>query len=325
LKRFVFVSLLLLGGCSSAPTLRDYQLPLARVELTDTPFFAQTDYQCGPAALATVLGASGVETSAEELAPQVYLPGRQGSLQIELVAATRRHRRIPYLLQPDFATLLAEVAGGTPVLVMQNLGLRILPRWHYAVVIGYDAPADTLLLRSGTSRRLRVNRLRFQATWARADNWALVAASPATPPTTAQPLPWLQAADQVAQLGDRASALAAYGAATIRWPDQPLAWQLLANAHYVDGDLAAAEAALRRALQRAPSAAAHNNLAHILQRRGCLTEAEAEISRAEQRADAAALGELLARTRTAISQDRTGGSDGCAWQSSPSLIETGIE
>lgn len=303
MKRLLVVLILVLAGCASGPPLRDYNLPAASTELSNTPFFAQTEYQCGPAALATVLGASGVQVTPEELTAHVYLPKRKGSLQVELVASTRRHDRIPYVLAPDFDNLLAEVAGGTPVLVMQNLGLRILPQWHYAVVIGYDVPSDSLLLRSGTNRRLRMNRVRFQATWARADNWAMVAVLPASPPATARHSGWLQAAWGFEELDRREAALQAYGAATIRWPEEPLTWQVLANAHYSQGDLAAAETALRRALKLAPSATAYNNLAHVLYERGCLTEAAATISRAESMPDAAALSDVLARTRAAIDLD----------------------
>ena len=41
-------------------------------------------------ALATVLGAAGIGRTPEQLAPQVYLPQRQGSLQVELLGASRR-------------------------------------------------------------------------------------------------------------------------------------------------------------------------------------------------------------------------------------------
>ena len=59
------------------------------LELRGTPFFPQEDYQCGPAALATVLRAGGAGGDAESLQPQVYLPARAGSLQRAL---HRRHR-----------------------------------------------------------------------------------------------------------------------------------------------------------------------------------------------------------------------------------------
>jgi hypothetical protein len=93
----VFFVLLLTGCASLAPqtaTLRETfhtkGLP-ERVELTEVPFFPQTEYQCGPAALATVLAASGAKVTPDELVPQVYLPERKGSLQVEMLAAARRH------------------------------------------------------------------------------------------------------------------------------------------------------------------------------------------------------------------------------------------
>ena len=75
----------------------------------------------------------------DELVSQTYLPGRRGSLQLELIAAARRHQRIPYVLDPDAAALFAELDAGHPVLVLQDLGVGPLHVWHYAVVIGYEA------------------------------------------------------------------------------------------------------------------------------------------------------------------------------------------
>ena len=118
-----------IAGCASRgpvlPQLTAAQLP-ARVELAETPFFPQRDYQCGPAALATVLGASGVRVDPDNLVAEVYLPGRKGSLQPEMVAATRTRGRLPYLLPPRADALVAQLAAGTPVLLMQKLGAHNL-------------------------------------------------------------------------------------------------------------------------------------------------------------------------------------------------------
>jgi ABC-type bacteriocin/lantibiotic exporter with double-glycine peptidase domain len=134
------------------------------------PFFPQTDYQCGPAALATILAHEGLAVDPDSLAPAVYTEGLRGSLQAELLAATRRHGLVPYPLSPDPATLVAEIDSGKPVLVLQNLGLDRLPIWHYAVVVGFDAERHEVLLRSGTERRRTERLSRFLRSWARADN-----------------------------------------------------------------------------------------------------------------------------------------------------------
>ena len=84
--------MLLLTACAKSPVLppETSRLP-ERVELSSTPFFAQSAYQCGPAALATMLNQRGVTTSPGLLQDRVYIPGREGSLQVEMVAAARAH------------------------------------------------------------------------------------------------------------------------------------------------------------------------------------------------------------------------------------------
>ncbi|HCD05301.1 MAG TPA: bacteriocin/lantibiotic ABC transporter, partial [Methylophaga sp.] len=99
------------------------------VELEDVPFFPQTQYQCGPAALATVMQYRGIDILPDTLTEQVYIPEKQGSLQIEMIAATRKQGLMPYPLAPDMEDLLTEVAAGNPVLVMQNLGYNWKPFW----------------------------------------------------------------------------------------------------------------------------------------------------------------------------------------------------
>ena len=124
-----------------------------RAELDAVPFHAQADFQCGPAALAMALGAAGKPIEPEALRPQVYLPGRQGSLQVDMLAAARRNGFVAVELKSSLSDLLAEIAAGSPVVVLQNLALDWYPVWHYAVAIGYDLDANSITLRSGTERR----------------------------------------------------------------------------------------------------------------------------------------------------------------------------
>src|SRR5574337_393386 len=147
-----------LAGCASVPG-PEYGRALApsqaaQAELTAVPYFAQEDHQCGPAALATALQAAGIARTPDQLVDQVYLPERQGSLQVELLGASRRAGAVPYVLRGEPDDLLREVAAGHPVVVLQDVGVPLLPQWHYAVVVGYDLAARTLTLRSGTVQRL---------------------------------------------------------------------------------------------------------------------------------------------------------------------------
>lgn len=291
----------LLSACAQLPHATAPRLDGAPLELAQTPFYPQEAFQCGPAALATVLGASGVAVSPQELTPQLYLPSRRGSLQAELISATRRYQRVPYLLPPTWAAVEQALRGGHPVLVLQNLGLGWLPRWHYAVVIGTDPQAGRILLRSGTEPRLRMRARHFHHSWRGGDFWALVAATPDTPPPGAEPLRWLEAVAPFETLRQPELALRAYTAAAERWPDSGLVWLALGSARYGLADLPGAVQALRQGAQLHPGAAAYNNLAHVLGELGCGTAARAALAQARSQPDAAAWETTLAATAVQLS------------------------
>jgi hypothetical protein len=251
------------------------------VELSATPFFPQEDYQCGPAALATVLAASGVAVTPADLSPEVYLPGRRGSLQIELLAASRRHGRLPYEVSGGLSGLLAELRGGRPVLVLQNLGWQRWPVWHYAVVVGgLDAP-ERLVLRSGPKERLVVAARRFVRSWQRGGAWALVVLPPGELPAQVDKRRYLKAAAALETAGQPESARAAYRAALRQWPGDAVARLGLGNSAFALREWGEARAAYRRLLDDEPgNVIARNNLAQVLAEQGELAAARAEIDTA---------------------------------------------
>jgi hypothetical protein len=297
----VCVTMLAAGCAAQSPRQRDAAmagLP-SRAELDDTPFFPQRANQCGPAALATVLSASGSPADPDDLVGHVYLPGREGSLQAEIVAATRQHDRLAYMITPSLASLLAEVAAGRPAMVLQKTGFGPWPGWHYAVVFGYDLDHRQLLLRSGTESRLELSFDRFLSTWHRASRWAMVAVEPGALPADADLHRYMRAASGLEAVGRSASAAAAYRAAIRAWPDEPLPRIGLANLAFAAGDHAAAERELRAAVQHTPSdAVLRNNRAIALRAIGCSASAlrEAETARSLA-ADGPHAGEVEATLR----------------------------
>jgi hypothetical protein len=261
------------AGCASSPRLDAIatraQLPAA-VELTSTPFHPQTDQQCGPAAVATLLGAAGHDVSAAQLSHEVFLPGRDGSLQPELVGALRARGLLPYRLGPDLTELMAETAAGRPVLLLQKQGVGPWPAWHYAVAVGYDARRDVVLLRSGRHARLPLKAGVLDSTWARAERWAVVALEPGTLPTRPDLIRYMEAAAGLEATGQAARARLAYEAAAKHWPNEPLPRLGLANLAAARGDWREAERGYASVLDVAPDmTAAINNRAEALSRLGC--------------------------------------------------------
>jgi len=274
----------LLTGCAAPQVsglVRNPPVGLpARVEIAQTPFFPQEDYQCGPAALAMVLLAAGRPATPESLVAQVYVPARKGSLQAEMLAAARRQETVAYVLQPRLEALLQEIAAGTPVLVLQNLGLSWVPQWHYAVAIGYDLEARSIVLRSGVTRRLEMSLDTFERTWARSGHWAMLALVPVRLPASAEETRYVSALAAL-ERNAPAAALEGYQTALARWPDSAHAGLGMGNARYALRDLDGAAAAYTRVTVRHPdNADAWNNLAQTLGELGRREEALAAAHRA---------------------------------------------
>jgi Tetratricopeptide repeat len=293
----------LLAGCAANPfDLLPPGAHAAPVELARTPFFPQEDYQCGPAALATVLTGTGVRVAPDELVPLVYVPGRRGSFQAEIVAAARSHDRLPYVIAPRFSALLAEVESGRPVLVLQNLGVALIPAWHYAVVVGFSPDEGEVILRSGTDRRRITPAGVFARTWERSGNWGMVALRPGELPGDADRDRYLDAAAAAEAAGRFDLAAPAYASAAAKWPASAIAWLGLGNAAYHRGEFVEAERDYRRALELEPgNAAARNNLATAVLEQGRCVEA-ARLMDAGSLAPAAdtALAAALTATRADI-------------------------
>ena len=272
----VIGALALCSGCTSniGNMLAELEHHHEKVELTDVPFYPQVTDQCGPAALATVLNSANIPVTPEELRSRVYIPDREGSLQLELLAATRHYGRIPYVINPDLNALLAELQSGRPVLILQNLGPKLMPIWHYAVVVGYLPDERKFVLRSGDKQRLLMSSRSLVRTWQRADSWAIVALRPGNLPALVTPEKYLRSVAAIEAVGDITNAIAAYRTATEEWPQNDLAWLGLGNASYAEGELHAARYAYQKVLETKPEhAIALNNLSQVYAELGCRDDA----------------------------------------------------
>jgi tetratricopeptide (TPR) repeat protein len=279
------LALALLSGCAATQTKALLSAPQAdlprQVELKTTPFIAQERYQCGPASLAMSLRAAGFAIDADALVPQVYLPQREGSLQVEMLASGRRNGAFSTTIPARIDALVAELAAGNPVLVLQNLSLPIKPMWHYAVAIGYDLDRGDIILRSGITERLVMPMSTFEHTWARSGYWGMVALPPGRLPATAGEAAVLDALVAFEKSSPPAAARQTYALAARRWPNNMGLAMGLGNTAYAAGDRAGAADAFQRAsVLHSDSGPAFNNLAVVLKELGRLQEARAAAERA---------------------------------------------
>ena len=285
---------LVLGGCAAwLPPPQTRALLTAppaglppKAERDSVPFFPQTPFHCGPAALATVLSDAGLPTLPDALADSLFLPAREGTLQTEMLAGARRQGALAYRLPGTLPALFTEVAEGRPVVVLQNLGLGIAPRWHYAVLVGYDLSKREVVLRSGTTRREAMALETFELTWARGGHWAIVALPPGRLPAAVTKQEALSAAIGFERSAAPALAARAYETLLSRWPGLLLAQLGLGNTRLAAGDRNGAAQAYTQAAERHDSAVAWNNLAQVQMQLGQREAARVSAQRAVERASA---------------------------------------
>lgn len=273
-------------GCATPPQTHalnenpPHTLPSA-TELDNTPFYPQQRYQCGPAALATVLAAHSLDVSLDDLAEAVYIPELHGSLAEEIAATARNHAMLAYPLKASLQDLVEEIAAGHPVLVMQNLGTKALPNRHFAVAMGYDLEKQQLILRSGTNRRRQTSLAVFERTWARSQHWALVILPAGQIPATAETDRYLRAVVDLETSGQTRAATKAAQAAVDHWPQQPHVWMARGNQLYSSADYPEAASAFTTATGLEPdNPQGWNNLAYALLAASCPAKAQQAVSRA---------------------------------------------
>lgn len=254
--------------------------------------------------MATVLVHAGFVTEPDTLAERVFLPSREGSLQLEMLAAARRAGALPVVLPGELRALFAELAAGTPTVLLQNLGLGFAPRWHYAVLVAFDLPTELAQLRSGTTRRQALDFALLERTWARSGHWAFAAMPPGRLPATAGEAAAAEAALGFERANSAPTARAAvYDSVLARWPDNLVGSIGQGNARAAQGDWAGAATSFERAAARHDSAAAWHNLGLARWQLGQPEAARTAAQRALERAQAAepqwreAALALIARTR----------------------------
>ncbi|BFR47909.1 C39 family peptidase [Nitratidesulfovibrio sp. HK-II] len=176
LLALLFAVALAVTGCVRGPgTLApDPTRPAAERIIPDVPFFAQEQYQCGPASLAGVLrhlGLDGSQATPEGIAETIFRPGMHGTLSLDLALYPRTLGLASRWYDGSVADLMAAVDSGQPRIVMVDHGYGLVSSYHFMVVVGY-AP-DAVIVNSDRTPLQRLPWASFLRTWDRTDRWTL--------------------------------------------------------------------------------------------------------------------------------------------------------
>ncbi|MCR6632116.1 MAG: PA2778 family cysteine peptidase [Magnetospirillum sp.] len=230
------------------------------VRVADVPFYPQESFQCGPAAMASVLGWSGLDIRPAALEGQFVLvrdPRRM------LAEAANRYGRLAYPVTGTPA-MLTELAAGHPVIILQNLGVDSRPLWNCVVAIGFNQTRGEVVVHGGDQAARRVSLRLFERLWSDADQWGLVVLKPGELPAAARREDYVKAAYNLQRSGRYWEAVLAYDAALAAWPNEPDSLMGLGSSLYLLGDArGAADAFLAAAAVSADPSVAHAALDHI--------------------------------------------------------------
>jgi hypothetical protein len=302
-----FISLLLLvlllgQGCMTAPQTnlllqQSTKLPAAH-EIENVPFFPQEDYYCGPTTLAEILNFYDRDIEPVTVAPSLFIPERRGSLQIEMVASIRQYGMLGYAEQGNLNQLLALISEDIPVIVLQNKRLSWYPLWHYALVIGYDLEAQTVILHTGVNEHRIVSMELFENTWRKGNYWLLAALPPEDGSDHFDPFVYVSAARDLIQVGQEQAGVTALKTASIQWSDYWLSYFLLGN-HFLQTNPQGALNWFKQGAQAGSDETSFlNNYAYALLFNDCAPQALEIIQRATLLdPDNAALKDSLAEIR----------------------------
>jgi predicted double-glycine peptidase len=172
------VSAILLGGCSE----RSFSAIKPGIEtrghyIEGVPFFRQTEYDCGPAALAAVLAFGGRPVPLETITASVYLPKLHGTLPMDMERYAKDAGFTVRSSSGTAASLKEAVRSNDPVICLLDLGFGIYKQPHYVTVIGFDDGNGLYIMHDGETPDRTMPYDRFEKAWARAGRWMIVVTS----------------------------------------------------------------------------------------------------------------------------------------------------
>jgi ABC-type bacteriocin/lantibiotic exporter with double-glycine peptidase domain len=168
------LSLLTLTFCASNGKLESNDA----VTIKGVPFFAQDAYQCGPAALATVLNywyqkdGQETRTKPDQIAAAIYSPTARGVLGIDLEVYAKKQGFNVRQYSGSIEDLKRQVDREMPAIIFVNYGFSAYEANHFMVVKGYTN--EGIIANSGKQEDQYLSDKGLDRIWKKNDYWILV-------------------------------------------------------------------------------------------------------------------------------------------------------
>ena len=161
----------LLTGCAGP---RPAGAPEGKQVRLEVPFFPDDTDQCGPSALASVLGFWGKPAAPAELRGELYREKLRGALTVDMLLAAQSRGFSAEMENGTLALVKTELEAGRPVIAFLNMGFRAYPIGHYLVITGYDEGRRSIIAHSGMKRDHLISYAKFENLWEKTNRWSLL-------------------------------------------------------------------------------------------------------------------------------------------------------
>ncbi|MDP2167297.1 MAG: C39 family peptidase [Thermodesulfovibrionales bacterium] len=156
MRHLLFKALILIfiAGCASLPARKE--IPAGARIIEGVPLYKQRAYECGPAALASVLGywqkRAGISNivTPDEISSEIYSKGARGALGLDLLLYARKRGVTATHYPGGINDLKKKIDEGVPPVILVDFGNILYQANHFITVVGYAG--EGIIVHSGTGR-----------------------------------------------------------------------------------------------------------------------------------------------------------------------------
>jgi predicted double-glycine peptidase len=153
-------------------------LPADARMIVQVPYFEQEDFQCGPAALATVINywhikdeKSDKRITVDSIIAEIYSPSAKGVLGLDLEFYARKLGFNVVQYSGTLEEIKRSIDAKSPIIILVDYGATFLQQNHFMVAKGYTH--DSIVFNSGRRENQLISNEALMRIWKKTGFWAL--------------------------------------------------------------------------------------------------------------------------------------------------------